>query len=136
MSITLFVYTNKFRVFGMTLLTRALRGVCYFYLVCAIFCRIQSNCGSSNSSHLYSQGIFQQNIQKLCTWYIQYKTLDVSFSTVSQILYMMKYLIFNNYRNDFTLNIQQSVLDQYKRKFRYALKAILLLDVKDKKPIN
>ena len=46
------------------------------------------------------------------------------------------YLIFNNYRNDFTLNIQQSVLDQYKRKFRYALKAILLLDVKDKKPIN
>ena len=50
--------------------------------------------------------------------------------------YMMKYLIFNNYRNDFTLNIQQSVLDQYKRKFRYALKAILLLDVKDKKPIN
>ena len=54
MSITLFVYTNNFRVFGMTLLTRALRGVCYFYLVCAIFCRIQSNCGSSNSSHLYS----------------------------------------------------------------------------------
>ena len=48
----------------------------------------------------------------------------------------MKYLIFNNYRNDFTLNIQQSALDQYKRKFRYALKAILLLDVEDKKPIN
>ena len=48
----------------------------------------------------------------------------------------MIYPIFNNYRNDFTLNIQQSVLDQYKRKFRYALKAILLLDVKDKKPIN
>ena len=128
MSITLFVYTNKFRVFGMTLLTRALRGVCYFYLVCAIFCRIQSNCGSSNSSHLYSWGIFQQNIQTLSTWYIQYET--------SRILYMMKYVIFNNYRNDFTLNIQQSVFDQYKRKFRYALKAILLLDVKDKKPIN
>ena len=54
----------------------------------------------------------------------------------SQIRKKMIYPIFNNYRNDFTLNIQQSVFDQYKRKFRYALKAILLLDVKDKKPIN
>lgn len=85
---------------------------------------------------IYIPGVYSNKIYRtyvLGTYNIKPTTF---FSTVSQILYMMKYLIFNNYRNDFTLNIQQSVLDQYKRKFRYALKAILLLDVKDKKPIN
>ena len=68
--------------------------------------------------------------------YLVHTLQNLRIVGLSRILYMRKYLIFNNYQNDFTLNIQQSVLDQYKRKFRYALKAILLLDVKDKKPIN
>jgi hypothetical protein len=72
---------------------------------------------------VYSNKIYRSYV--LCTYNMK-----------SRILYMRKYLILKNCQNDFTLNIQQSVPDQYKRKFRYALKAILLLDVKDKKPIN
>ena len=77
---------------------------------------------------VYSNKIYRSYI--LGTYNIKFR--KVIFSDKKKMIYP----IFNNYRNDFTLNIQQSVLDQYKRKFRYALKAILLLDVKDKKPIN
>ena len=76
---------------------------------------------------IYIPGVYSNKI---------YRSYVLGTYNIKPTNYMMKYLIFNNYRNDFTLNIQQSVLDQYKRKFRYALKAILLLDVKDKKPIN